>query len=80
MGLDVRQTCLLGFTINIGADQPAHPRSLVSTFVIHFLKITIARLSMGKISSFLLVSVAEETGFSLPLLETPKKRFLASRP
>ena len=35
---------------------------------------------MSKISNFYLVSVAEETGFSLALLETPKTGFLATRP
>ena len=30
------KTCLQGFANNTGADQPAHPRSLISTFVIHF--------------------------------------------
>ena len=28
------KTCLRGFANNTGADQPAHPRSLISTFVI----------------------------------------------
>ena len=28
------KTCLLGFANNIGADQPAHSRSLISAFVI----------------------------------------------
>ena len=31
-----RQNCLRGLGNNTGADQPAHPRSLISTFVIHF--------------------------------------------
>ena len=30
-----------GFANNKGADQPAHPRSLISTFVIHLLESTI---------------------------------------
>ena len=30
------KTCLRGFANNTGADQPAHPRSLISAFVIHF--------------------------------------------
>ena len=28
------KTCLQGFVNNTGADQPAHPRSLISAFVI----------------------------------------------
>ena len=34
MGLDARKTCLRGFANNKGADQPAHPDSLNSAFVI----------------------------------------------
>ena len=30
------KTCLKGFANNTGADQPAHPRSLISAFVIRF--------------------------------------------
>ena len=30
------KTCLRGFANNKGADQPAHPRSLISAFVISF--------------------------------------------
>ena len=32
------KTCLLWFGNNKGADQPEHPRSLISTFVIRFLE------------------------------------------
>ena len=35
---------------------------------------------MSKISNFLLVSVAEETGFSLALSETPKTGFVTLQP
>ena len=37
MGLDVRNMSS-GFTNNKGADQPAHPHSVFSTFVIHLLE------------------------------------------
>ena len=43
-------TCLPGFANNKGADQPAHPRSLISAFVIHFLESTICKLVTDKIS------------------------------
>ena len=46
------KTCLQGFANNTAADQPAHPCSLISAFVIRFLKSAIARLAMGKISNF----------------------------
>ena len=41
-----REKCLRGFANNTGADQPAHKRSLISTFVIRLL------LHTGKISIF----------------------------
>ena len=72
--------CLRGLANNTGADQPAHPRSLISAFVIRFLKRIICKLATGEISIFQLVSVAEENGLKLALLETPKTGFLAARP
>ena len=79
-GLDARKSCLQGFGNNKGADQPAHPRSLISAFVIRLLESIICKLATGEISILKLVSVAEETGFKLTLSETPKKGFLATRP
>ena len=52
MGRDVRKPILGGFVNNTGADQPAHPRSLISAFVIHFLESTTSRLSTSKIPIF----------------------------
>ena len=37
------KTCLWWFGNNKGADQPAHPRSLISTFVIGLLESIISR-------------------------------------
>ena len=62
--------CLWGAANNKGADQPAHPRRLISTFNIRFLKTIISRLATSKIAIFLLVSVAEQAGLSLALSET----------
>ena len=67
--------CLWGCVNNEGADQPAHPRSLSSTFVIHILKSIRSKFATSEISVFLLVSVAEETGLSLAMSETPKDKF-----
>ena len=44
------------------------------------LESIIFRLNTSQISIFLLVSVAEGTGLSLALLETPKTGFVAPRP
>ena len=70
------KTCLRGFAINTGADQPAHPRSLISAFVIRFLDSFICKHATGEISIFYIVSVAEETGLNLALTETLKTGFL----
>ena len=65
---------------NKGADQPVHPRSLNSAFVIPFLESIISKLPTSGISIFQLVSVAQETDFSLALSETLKTGFVTSRP
>ena len=51
-GHHCQKTCLQGFGNNKGADQPAHPRSLISAFVIPLLESTISRLAMSEISIF----------------------------
>ena len=80
IGPQREKTCLQGFANNTGADQPAHPRSLISAFVIRFLENIICKLATGEISIFKLVSVAEEIGLKLALSYTPKTGFLATRP
>ena len=47
-----KKTCLRGFADNTDVDQPAHPRSLISTFVIRFLKTIICKLATGEILTF----------------------------
>ena len=46
------KTCPRGFANNTGADQPAHPRSLISAFVIRFLESIICYLATGEITLF----------------------------
>ena len=46
------KTCLREFANNTGADQPAHPRSLISAFVIHVLENTMSKLATTGISFF----------------------------
>ena len=69
---------LRGFANNTGADQPAHPRGLISAFVIRFLESIICTLATGELSIFKLVYVAEETGLKLALLETQKTGFVVT--
>ena len=45
------KTCLRGFANSKGADQPAHPRSLISTFVIPLLESTISKLASRELSN-----------------------------
>ena len=51
-----------GLVNNKGADQPSHPRSLISAFVFRSIESIISRR----------LSVAKETGLSLALSQTPK--------
>ena len=53
------KTCLKPYANNKDADQPAHSRSLISTFVVHCLDNIIPILSKAKISRLYLASVAE---------------------
>ena len=46
------KTGLRGFANNTGADQPAHPRSLISAFVIRFFESIIYTLATAEISIF----------------------------
>ena len=51
-GLQCEKTCLQGFANNTGADQPAHPRSLISTFVISLFGEYLGKLAIDEISIF----------------------------
>ena len=51
-GPEREKTCLLGFANNMGADQPAHLRSLINAFIIRFLESIICKLATGEISTF----------------------------
>ena len=65
---------------NKGADQPAHPRSLISTFAVRCIDSIIPLVSIADISIPYLVSVAEQAGLSLTWSETPKTGFLVTWP
>ena len=55
---------------NKGADQPAHPRSLISTFVVRCVDSIIPL-----VSSLLLASAAAQAGLCLTCSETPRQFF-----
>ena len=44
--------CLMPYANNKGADQPAHPHSLISIFVVHCLDSMICILAISKVSRF----------------------------
>ena len=70
---------VLPYANNKGADQPVHPHSLISTFVVHCLDSIIPLVSVCEISSLYLASMAAKAGLSLPWSQTPKTGFLVTR-
>ena len=67
--------CLMSYANNKGADQPAHPRSLISTFVFRCLDSIVSLDSIAEISRLKLASVAAQAGLCLAWSETPKDTF-----
>ena len=57
-------------------DQPALPHRLISAFVVCLLESDISKLATSEIPVFWLVSVAEETGLNLALLEIRRQVLL----
>ena len=49
-GLGHAKMCLMTYANNKGADQPAHPRSLISTFVVRCLDSIMPLVSISEIS------------------------------
>ena len=64
------KTCLMSYANNKGADQPEHRRSLISALVVHCLDSVMSLVSVTKISSLMLASVAEQASLSLAWSET----------
>ena len=75
----VMRKTVLPYANNKGADLPAYPRSLISTFVVRCLDSIIPLVSISEISSLYLASVAAQAGLSPPWTETPKTGFLVAR-
>ena len=69
------KTCIMSYANNKGADQPAHPRSLISAYVVRCLDSVMSLGSVTKISSLMLASVAEQASLSLTWSETPEDTF-----
>ena len=62
---------LMPYANNKGTDEPAHPRSLISAFVVHCSDRMVRLVCISKISKFQLVSVAEQVSLCLAWSETP---------
>ena len=67
--------CLMSYANDKGADQPAHPRSLISAFVFRCLDSVISLDSIAKISRLKLASVAAQAGLCLAWSETSEDTF-----
>ena len=72
------ENLFMPYAKNKGADQPAHPRNLISAFVVHCLDSIISILPISKIGRLLLASVTAQAGFSLTRSQTPKTGFLVT--
>ena len=59
------ENLFMPFVNNKGADQSAHPRSLISAFIVRCLESIIPLLAIAEISRPKLVSVAEQACVSL---------------
>ena len=66
--------CLMPYANNKGADQPVHPRSLISAFVVRCQDRMIPLVYISEISRFYL-SVAEQVSWCLAWSETPEDTF-----
>ena len=65
----------LPYVNNKDADQPAHPRSLISAFVVHCQDSMISKLAKSKLSRLKLVSEAEQVDSSLTWSQTRRQVF-----
>ena len=65
----------MSYANNKGADQPAHPRSLKSAFIVRCLDSVMSLFSVTTISSLMQASVAEQASLRLTWSETPEDRF-----
>ena len=71
----MRKRTLCHMRTTKSADQPAHPRGLISAFVVHCLDSVMCLVSVIKSSSLMLASVAEQPSLSLTWSETLEDTF-----
>ena len=66
---------VIPYANNKGVDQPAHPRSLISTFVVHSLDSILSLVSVSEILRLWLSSVSEQARFKSTLVANPEDGF-----
>ena len=66
---------LMSYANNKGAGPPAHPRSLISAFVVRCLDSIISLDSIAGVSRLQLASVSAQAGLCLAWSETPEDTF-----
>ena len=69
------ETCFMPYANNKGAYQPAHPRSLLNTFVVRFWVSIMSLVSISETSRLYLYFAGEQVGLGLTWAQTPKDRF-----
>ena len=72
------ENLFMQYANNKEADQPAHPRSLISTFIVRCLDSIIPLVFITEISSIYLASVAAQTDLRLTWSGNPKTGFLVT--
>ena len=75
----MRKPVYATYANNKSTDQPAHPRSLISAFVVHCLDSIIPLVSISGISSLYLALLAAQARLSLPWSQIPKTGFLVMK-
>ena len=73
------ENLFLQYANNKDADQPVHPRNLISACVFHCLDSVIPLVSISEISSLYLASVVAQAGLCLAWSQTSKTGFLVTR-
>ena len=71
------ENLFMQYASNKGADLPAHPRSLISTFIFRCLDSIIPLVSISEISSFYLAAVAAQAGLCLTWHKPRNKAHMA---
>ena len=72
------KTCFMPYANNKDANQPEHPRSLISVFVARCLDSAMPVAVTYKIPRLWLASASEQTGFSLTWSKPLKSGFLVT--